>query len=95
MCRIKPIDKQAIKFAAAFKKIFFFEEGMLTGGIGETFENELINLNYSEFYKITAIDDCFVPHSTTIMALENYKLDPDSMCKIISETCEVKNEKTT
>ncbi len=95
LCRIKPIDKQAIEFAAGFKKIFFFEEGMLTGGIGETFENELLNINYSGFYKITAIDDCFVPHSTTITALENHNLDSDSMCKIISETCEVKNEKTT
>ena len=83
LCRIKPIDKNAIEFAKGFEKIHFFEEGILAGGIGETFDYELTKIGYTGLYKITAIEDKFIPHATVADALRYNKLDADSMYEIM------------
>ena len=83
LCKIKPIDKNAIEFAKKFEKIHFFEEGILAGGIGETFDYELTKIGYNGIYKITAIEDRFVPHSTVASALKYNNLDADSMYSIM------------
>ena len=83
LCKIKPIDKNAIEFAKGFEKIHFFEEGILAGGIGETFDYELTKIGYTGLYKVTAIEDRFIPHSSVLDALKENKLDADSMCEII------------
>ena len=64
LCRIKPIDAEAVKIAAGFKKVHFFEEGMLTGGIGESFGYLLSEAGFIGKYGITAVDDRFVPHAS-------------------------------
>lgn len=83
LCKIKPIDKSAIEFAKGFDKIHFFEEGILAGGIGATFEYELTKIGYTGLYKVTAIEDRFVPHSTVADALRQNNLDADSMYEIM------------
>ena len=85
LCKIKPIDSKAIEFAKNFETIHFFEEGILAGGIGETFDYELTKIGYTGLYKITAIEDKFVPHATVQNALRYQHLDADSMCEIISK----------
>ena len=60
-----------------------FEEGILAGGIGETFDYELTKIGYNGIYKITAIEDRFVPHSTVAAALKYNCLDADSMYSIM------------
>ncbi len=83
LCKIKPIDKNAIEFAKGFEKIHFFEEGILAGGIGETFDYELTKIGYTGLYKITAIEDKFIPHATVSDSLKHNKLDEDSMYEIM------------
>lgn len=83
LCKIKPIDKNAIEFAKSFEKIHFFEEGILAGGIGETFDYELTKIGYTGLYKVTAIEDRFIPHSTVQAALRYNKIDADSMYEIM------------
>lgn len=83
LCRIKPIDKSAIEFAKGFEKIHFFEEGILAGGIGETFDYELTKIGYTGLYKVTAIEDRFVQHSTVADGLTQNKLDAQSMYEIM------------
>ena len=83
LCRIKPIDKKAIEFAKGFDTIHFFEEGILAGGIGETFDYELTKMGYTGMYKITAIEDRFIPHSKVESALKLNKLDAQSMYEIM------------
>lgn len=83
LCKIKPIDKKAIEFAKGFDKIHFFEEGILAGGIGETFDYELTKAGYTGLYKITAIEDRFIPHSTVVDALVENQLDAQSMVTIL------------
>ncbi len=83
LCKIKPIDKKAIEFAMGFDKIHFFEEGILAGGIGETFDYELTKIGYTGLYKVTAIEDRFVQHSSVADALKDNHLDADSMYEIM------------
>ncbi|MBE6734396.1 MAG: 1-deoxy-D-xylulose-5-phosphate synthase [Ruminococcaceae bacterium] len=83
LCRIKPIDPEAIRFAACFKKVHFFEEGMRSGGVAETFESELYKERFEGIFSITAIEDMFIPHSKDTEALHALKLDAEGMFDIL------------
>lgn len=83
LCRIKPIDREAFALALRFRKIFFFEEGMLSGGIGETFEHQLMKREYSGHITIKAVDEEFVQHSSVARALEKLSLDAKGMTETI------------
>lgn len=85
LCRIKPIDPSAVFEAGKGKKIFFFEESLYSGGIGECFSYELKKCGSDYYYKIHAIKDTFVQHQTVAQALSQYKLDDDGMIEIIKE----------
>lgn len=75
LCRIKPIDEAALKFATKFSKVHFFEEGMLTGGIGETFGYGMDKLGFKGSYGITAIEDKFVPHASVKETMQSLRLN--------------------
>lgn len=77
--KIFPFSDDLIDKLKTFDKIYFFEEGVKTGGIGEHLSTVLPN---RDFY-IYAIDSEFVPSSKVDSALRKYKLDADSMVKII------------
>lgn len=83
LCRIKPINPEAIRFASNFKRIHFFEEGMRSGGVGESFEYELYKQKYSGSYHLTAIDDTFILHAKDTQALHALKLDAEGMYSIL------------
>lgn len=83
--RIKPIDCKAVKIAAESKKIFFFEESLVAGGIGESFGYELKKYATDYYYKIHGIKDRFVRHETVEQAFEELKLDDKGMIEIIKE----------
>lgn len=76
--KIKPINEQAIKEAMNCKKLYFFEEGMKTGGFAEHFVSILYEKGYKGKISITAIKG-FVPHSTVTQALSDLQLDADSI----------------
>ena len=50
---------------------------------GETFDYELTKIGYTGIYKITAIEDRFIPHSSVAAALKYNYLDADSMYSIM------------
>lgn len=81
--KIKPIDENAIKFATKFFNIFFFEEGILNGGIGEHFNYKLAKDNFCGKFNLTAIDDKFVSQATVKATLEALSLDEKGMENII------------
>ncbi len=85
LCKIKPIDTNSVKEAATSSKVFFFEESLLAGGIGESFGYELKKQSFNGFYKIQAIKDTFVQHQTVEQALAEYMLDDNGMVNIIKE----------
>lgn len=85
LCRIKPIDPKAVELASHSAKIFFFEEALVAGGIGESFGYELKKKGTKYYYKIHGIKDCFVPHQTVEEAFRELKLDDEGMVEIIKE----------
>ncbi len=83
LCRIKPIDPDAARFAAGFRRVHFFEEGMRSGGVAECFESDIMKLGFDGTYRITAIEDMFIPHSKDTEALHALKLDAEGMYEIM------------
>ena len=83
--RIKPIDEKAVDEALTAKKIYFFEEGVKSAGVGEKFALGLLEKGFDGKFSLTAIPDCFVPQASVASQLKRYGLDKESMTKKISE----------
>ncbi len=88
--RIKPIAPEALKAVMNATHIFFYEEGVRSGGIGEKFAAELLQHGYKGNYDITAVEDCFVKQAKVPELIKQYGFDSDSMVnKIVEKTAEV------
>ena len=85
LCRIRPIDPDAIEIAQSFRQVWFFEEGILNGGIARTFSDMLTLRGYTGCYHIRAIDDRFVKQMTVSEALRMLRLDTEGMVNIIKK----------
>ena len=81
LCRIKPIDPEAIEFANGFSRIFFFEEGMRSGSSADLLRDKLSELGWNGSYQVRAIDNIFVQHASVQRSLERLGLDADSMAQ--------------
>ncbi|MDR1564642.1 MAG: 1-deoxy-D-xylulose-5-phosphate synthase [Oscillospiraceae bacterium] len=81
---IKPIDERAIQAALEYDKIYFFEEGTASGGIGERFCLLLVEAGYKGSYKLTATEG-FIPHAKVQALMHRYKLDAEGMAEVIYE----------
>lgn len=85
--RIKPIPEGAVADATKFRQIFFFEEGMLNGGVGERFEQLLDSEGFSGHYKLHAVDDVFVPNAEVKETLAMLGFDSEGMKNTILTEC--------
>ena len=87
LCQIKPVDPEAVKFAAGFENICFFEEGMHSGSVAETVRRLLDDAGYQGHYAVRAIDDKYVHHAPIASILNKLGLDAQGMCDTIAEEC--------
>ena len=94
LCRIKPINPQAIEFARDFKGVWFFEEGILNGGIARTFSDMLTLGGFEGSYHIRAIHDGFVKQMSVDEALHMLRLDAEGMAENIKKRNSVNEKKT-
>ena len=94
LCRIKPINPQAIEFARDFKGVWFFEEGILNGGIARTFSDMLTLGGFEGSYHIRAIRDGFVKQMSGDEALHMLRLDAEGMAENIKKRNSVNEKKT-
>ena len=83
LCRIKPIDPEAVKAAAKFCNIYFFEEGMRSGSVADTMRDMLDDIGYSGSYKVRAVDNVYVRHASVQSSLKALGLDADGMVGMI------------
>ncbi len=83
--RIRPIDAGAIDVAMKAKRIFFFEEGVRSGGIGEKLAATLLQKGYKGEYNLTAIEDCFVKQASVPALMAKYGLSRDKIAEKILE----------
>ena len=85
LCRIRPIDPAAVKFAAGYERIIFFEEGMLNGSIAHSLRDQLADAGWNGSYRVSAIGDCFVQHASVAQTLASLGLDAPGMVKAVKE----------
>ena len=83
--KIYPISKEMINSLLKYEEIYFFEEGIRSGGIAEHTASMLSESGYKGKYDITAIENEFVPTSTVSSALKKYGLDSESIKEKIGE----------
>lgn len=81
--RIKPLDASIVEILKNDKHIFFFEEGIQNGGVGEKLALRLLEAGYKGEYKLTAVDYCFVEHGSVEATIKNNHLDTQSMVDIV------------
>lgn len=80
---VKPIDKEAIKhICERCNRIYTIEDGVLTGGFGESVRRTASEVSFS---RVTAfgVPDKFIEHGTRKEIFERYGLDSDSIAEII------------
>ena len=66
-----------------YKKIYFFEEGIRSGGIAEHISSKLLESKFSGEVHINAIEGEFVPSAKVSSSLKKYNFDVDSIQKIV------------
>ena len=98
--RIVPIDPAAVQAAAGCSQVFFFEEGVRQGGIGERFGFLLQERGFAGRYFLRALDDPYIPHAPMFRALEALGLNAQGMAAVVLQHCAEKkgagsSEKTT
>ncbi len=81
--QIKPLDLSVIETLKNDKHIFFFEEGIQNGGVGEKLALRLLESGYKGEYKLTAVDYCFVEQGSVDSTIKKNGLDAQSICNIV------------
>ena len=84
--QIKPIPEEVFSILLSKKAVFFFEEGIRSGGIGEKLGSELMERGYCGKYKIRAIENRFVEQASVKELLSIYGLDCDAMVELTGES---------
>lgn len=88
MVKICPIVEKSVESAKKYDKIIFFEEGIMSGGIGEKFAFELMKRGWNGAYKTVAVENRFVSYGETDSQLSKYKLDTKGMIEEIGDFVE-------
>ncbi len=83
--KIKPIDNDVISIAMNYKSIYFYEESVQSGGVGESFADLLLANSFKDNYYHIAVNDEFVPHASVDSLMKKYGLDTESIVKNIME----------
>lgn len=90
---IVPVPAGSIKEAAACSEVFFFEEGVKSGGVGESFATNLLESGFNGKYVLNALPDSFIKQGKTDSILRKYNLDSQGMTDIILKSAEGDNER--
>ena len=83
LCKIIPLPEECESHALDCRKVFFFEEGMKNGGVGEEFSCRLMQNGFGGKYIHTGVDREFVSHAGVDYLMEKYGLDSASMVRLI------------
>ncbi len=88
--KIKPINKDSLKHLNNCRKIYFFEEAIKTGGIGQSFAEALLEEGISCEFVHVAVNDEFVKQASVESQLNKYGLSEQ---EIINEVLNGEKEK--
>lgn len=82
---IKPINSEVVTLLNDVSEVYFFEEGVKSGGVGESLALSMLEHGFKGKYKLVAVDDAFVAQASVDEQIKKYGFDKDSMIKIINE----------
>lgn len=85
--RVIPIDETAVKEAMGCGRVFFFEEGVRRGGVGEGFAGMLLEAGFAGQYVLRAVEQPFVKHAPMFRALEGLGLSAEGIMRTVLEHC--------
>lgn len=83
--KIKPIDRNVFESLTECERIFFYEEGIKSGGVGEAFAAMLAENGLNVSFKHIAINDEFVKQASVQSQLKHYRLDSNSIIEEINK----------
>ena len=83
LCRVKPIDPQAVAQAADFSEIYFFEEGMRSGSVADHLRDLLEENGFNGKCHVKAVENIYVQHAAVQSSLKTLGLDGGSMADAI------------
>ncbi len=83
--KIKPLPQDVVNIALRYSDIYFYEESVYSGSIGQSFADYLFNGKFRGNYEHIAVTDMFVPHASINNLMKMFKLDRDSIIKKFSE----------
>ena len=88
--RIIPLDPEVVQLLLNCKTVFFFEEGVRTGGVAECLGSTLVEAGFSGRYVMRCIEDGFIRHAPMFRILEHLGLDKAGMLRTIRENLKQK-----
>lgn len=88
--RIIPVDPEAVEEALSCDQVFFFEEGIQRGGIGEHFSYLLREAGFAGKYHLRAIGDPYIKHAPMFRSLETLGLNAEGIEQMVRMHCGVK-----
>lgn len=83
--KIKPINQDVVSISLKYKSVYFYEETVKSGGIGESFADLLLLNHFKGDFSHIAVDDNFIPHASVDSLMKRYGFDVDSIVKNIME----------
>lgn len=83
--KIKPIDESVINELKLCKDIYFYEEGIRSGGIGETFASILLENNIKAEFHHIAVNDEFIRQASVDSQLKHYRMDCQSIIEEVGK----------
>ena len=83
--KIKPINSDVVNIALDYSHVFFYEETIKSGSIGESFADLLLADGFNKKYYHVAVPDEFIPHASVSSLMMKYKFDTESIVKNILE----------
>lgn len=91
--RIKPVEEECLRLARNYTHIYFFEEGVETGGVGEWFGEKLLSTHYHGAYVLQAIDE--VPGvCKTDSGLKRFGLSVEAIEQLVDRRYQTDEEKS-
>ena len=88
--QIRPLPEEALALMQKAARIFFFEEGLRAGGVGEQTALRLLETGWNGVYRLTAVPDTFVAQASVAEQLQQYGLDAKSMQALVQRETEKK-----
>lgn len=83
--RIKPINPNVLDLLKNVKTVYFFEEGIKSGGVGECFGSMLAESDVTSKFRHICIEDEFIKQASVESQLKKYRLDKESIIDIVNQ----------